>query len=293
MPEMNGLETVAAIRALGGRFETLPIMALTANIEAGMLEMFLENGFNDFVSKPIEMPKLEKTLKKWIPVERRRKHARAAAVDILPDAPESPFAGIDGLDVVKGMVIAGGKSAAYRDVLRLYCRDANERIEFFRLPCAETQLNTFISHAHALKSASAAVGASGLSVEAGSLEAAGNRADMEFIRDHVDGFRSRLARMLERIGAVLAVDKERAPDAEDGKADIKSLHVGLAPKLRRLKKALKIEDVQTTDRLLAELSAMQLDAESDAALSRVSDMILISEFGEAVIILDNILRNPS
>ncbi|MDR1581030.1 MAG: response regulator, partial [Synergistaceae bacterium] len=53
MPEMNGIEAVAAIRSAPGEyFRTVPIIALTANAVSGMREMFLENGFNDFLSKP-------------------------------------------------------------------------------------------------------------------------------------------------------------------------------------------------------------------------------------------------
>jgi CheY-like chemotaxis protein len=72
MPEMDGIEAVAAIRALGGRFTELPIAAFTANAVSGMKEMFLANGFNDFISKPIETAKLDALLQKWIPAAKRQ-----------------------------------------------------------------------------------------------------------------------------------------------------------------------------------------------------------------------------
>jgi CheY-like chemotaxis protein len=53
-PGMDGLETVAAIRALGGDRARLVIVALTANAVSGARERFLENGFDDCLSKPIE-----------------------------------------------------------------------------------------------------------------------------------------------------------------------------------------------------------------------------------------------
>jgi CheY-like chemotaxis protein len=71
MPGLDGIETTRAIRALGGRFENLPVVALTANAISGMMEMFLANGFNDFLSKPIERPKLTDILERWIPPDRR------------------------------------------------------------------------------------------------------------------------------------------------------------------------------------------------------------------------------
>jgi len=71
MPEMDGIEATIAIRALGGSFAELPIIALTANVLSGMGDMFLENGFNDFLAKPIETPKLDFILQKWVPREKQ------------------------------------------------------------------------------------------------------------------------------------------------------------------------------------------------------------------------------
>jgi len=71
MPDMDGMETVAAIRALGGRFEKMPIAALTANVVVGMKEVFLQNGFDDFLPKPIEMTKLHELIERWLPIEKR------------------------------------------------------------------------------------------------------------------------------------------------------------------------------------------------------------------------------
>jgi len=73
MPGMDGMEATAAIRSLEGEgFQKLPIVALTANAISGMEEMFLENGFNDYLSKPIDIQKLNVILEKWIPAEKQK-----------------------------------------------------------------------------------------------------------------------------------------------------------------------------------------------------------------------------
>jgi len=72
MPEMDGIEAVAAIRALGGHFAELPIVALTANVVSGMKERFLANGFNDFLAKPIRTAELDTLLQKWIPAAKQQ-----------------------------------------------------------------------------------------------------------------------------------------------------------------------------------------------------------------------------
>jgi CheY-like chemotaxis protein len=65
MPGMDGVEAVAAIRK-GEGGSAVPIIALTANAIFGMREMFLENGFNDYLSKPIDMAELDKLVAIWI-----------------------------------------------------------------------------------------------------------------------------------------------------------------------------------------------------------------------------------
>jgi CheY-like chemotaxis protein len=68
MPLKDGIETTKEIRELGKKYEydQLPIVALTANAVSGVKEMFLSNGFNDFISKPLGMQELDDILKKWI-----------------------------------------------------------------------------------------------------------------------------------------------------------------------------------------------------------------------------------
>ena len=78
MPEMDGIEAVALIRewegmlaGMGNAMNAVPIIALTANAEAGIKEMFIEKGFTDFLAKPIDISKLDEILARWIPVEKR------------------------------------------------------------------------------------------------------------------------------------------------------------------------------------------------------------------------------
>jgi len=64
MPEMDGVETVAAIRKIEGYAHT-PIIALTANALRGMKEFYLENGFQDYLSKPINPKALDEIINKF------------------------------------------------------------------------------------------------------------------------------------------------------------------------------------------------------------------------------------
>jgi CheY-like chemotaxis protein len=63
MPEMDGIETTAHLRALGGKFETLPIIALTANAANNAEQLFLRSGFSGFLSKPLEFATLARCIR--------------------------------------------------------------------------------------------------------------------------------------------------------------------------------------------------------------------------------------
>jgi len=286
MPEMDGVETVTAIRALGGRFRELPIAALTANAVSGMKEMFLANGFDDFLGKPIEIPKLNELIERWVPVERRRDPGSEAKEARKEEPPESCFIGIEGLDAARGLVATGGTNAGYRDVLKFYRRDAQARIPFLNAPHAENDLKSFITHAHALKSASASIGATDLSEDAKSLEDAGRRGDMKLIRERVDGFRDRLTALTESLSLALGAGQEEEERGKTSNAEI-------FPILLDLKKALETEDVGTADDLLTELSGKPLDEETKDLVLLLSDLVLVSDFTEAGRVIGDFLKAAS
>ena len=75
MPEMDGVEAMHRIRGMSGAYyKSVPIVALTANAIGGAREMFLAEGFTDFVAKPVELTNLERVLKQYLPPELLREN---------------------------------------------------------------------------------------------------------------------------------------------------------------------------------------------------------------------------
>jgi signal transduction histidine kinase/ActR/RegA family two-component response regulator len=70
MPDMDGVEAAKIIRSLGGYNTEVPILALTANAVSGAREMFLSNGFNGFLPKPMDSDIVADALLRWLPKER-------------------------------------------------------------------------------------------------------------------------------------------------------------------------------------------------------------------------------
>ncbi|MDR1510884.1 MAG: response regulator, partial [Synergistaceae bacterium] len=214
MPGMDGIEATKRIRELGGeRFAKLPIIALTANAISGMREKFLQSGFDDYLAKPIEISKLNDVMERWIPGGKRVKSVRYE-----PKGGAEPPVEIGGVDTARGMAMTGGTREGYLKVLRLYVKDAAERLVFLRefeekmrglpphgsplsgSPPDDSSLSLFVTQAHALKSASASIGAAEISRDAAALETAGKNRDMETIASELGAFCDGLASLAERVG---------------------------------------------------------------------------------------------
>ena len=71
MPEMDGIDTLKNIKAMNKEgMDKIPVIALTANAVSGAREMFLEAGFDEYISKPIELDKFDKMLREYLPEEK-------------------------------------------------------------------------------------------------------------------------------------------------------------------------------------------------------------------------------
>jgi HPt (histidine-containing phosphotransfer) domain-containing protein len=130
--------------------------------------------------------------------------------------------------------------------------------------------SAFITQAHALKSASASIGASEISRDAAALEAAGKNRDMEAVESALGAFCDRLSSLAERIGMAIPAKNRDGEGSGDSGGEI----------LLRLKDALVSEDVRAVDEILAELQCAP-DTLMGESISRISDCVLVSDFRKA------------
>jgi signal transduction histidine kinase/CheY-like chemotaxis protein len=320
MPGMDGIEATAAIRAWEEEQQRkqspefprrIPIIALTANAISGMKEMFLERGFNDYLSKPIEIAKLDDMMSRWIPVEKQIKSGRARRGSFNGEAGIV----IPGVDVKQGIVMTGGTEAGYRKVLAQFRKDLMERLPLFAEVPAETvegtngqfskgkpdridslwNLSAFAAQAHAIKSAAGTIGAVEVSAEAAALEAAGKAGDMEAIRATLPAFREHLTELIAGIGEKMKGEESgvanpasRVKSGEDGLSVIPysprdtRFSLDIRSSLLTLKGALESKNMKEIDKLLGEIEQLPLDEETREAINAVSDKVLMGEYGGAV-----------
>jgi len=307
MPEMDGIEATAAIRELeirneelGIRKKQVPIIALTANAVVGMREMFIKNGFNDFLSKPIDVSKLDEMLERWIPKEKRAINNEQLTINNgqLPDKePYSSFLTPNSslsfsslslsVDTAKGIAMTGGTVDAYTQVLSLFCKDAQDRLPLLQKePDADT-MKTFVTHVHALKSASASIGAQIISSQAAGLETAGKAGDTAFIRENLPRFVEQLKELVKNIRDAL---ENKEPEKQEPLDPHSSFLIPNSSLFKDLAEALKSQKISDIKRILNTLDQQAQEPKLKEILEQISDQVLMTEFDSALQIVEELIN---
>ncbi|RKI43702.1 response regulator [bacterium D16-51] len=204
MPEMDGIETMHRIRKKAGvYYQKTPIIALTANAAPGNREMFLEEGFDDFLAKPVEISVLERVLKRNLPEEKIIFQQKETINNNTPDTPISETENhaaalhqtdgenletteelvIGDLNVKQGMLYCGGQQQ-YLNVLEMYYSQEEEKRQELETLFQKQNWKDYTIKIHALKSIMKSMGADTLSRKAKALEDAGKREDIPYILNH-------------------------------------------------------------------------------------------------------------
>ena len=289
MPEMDGIEATLLIRGLGEKepyYRNIPIIALTANAVSGTREMFLMNGFNDFLSKPINTVKLNSILEKWIPKEKKKTTVGESAAEITMSPKEAGQAiEITGIDTERGMALSGGMKEQYIESLSLFSRDTAEKLKEIEECLENNDLPLYTIHVHGLKSAAANIGANELSEAAKALEAAGNRSDMAYIKKNNNKFIKNMLEQTQKIEtAVTEYKSGRKEEAEPLDREF------MRGELIKLKAALGELDAGITNEIIENLRKFTQGEDIDSVIQSISDNILIAEYDEAIAIIDRVLQ---
>jgi signal transduction histidine kinase/CheY-like chemotaxis protein len=179
MPEMDGLETTARIRALDawdGWYREAPVIALSANVISGARELFLANGMNDFLAKPIDANDLNKILAKWLPPDMIYQMPELPLKDILQEAYPFFLSAADTeedaalLDREEGISNSADSETLYLQLLADFHVSHGNDLAKISAALKSADYKTAHRLAHTLKSTSALIGAKRLSRAALAVE---------------------------------------------------------------------------------------------------------------------------
>ena len=262
MPGMDGVQTAQIIRGMG---YTKPIVALTANVITGQSEMFFANGFEDFLSKPIDIRQLDIVLNKLIR-------------DKYPD------------EIVKAARRTKnntGKNpvpppSVNQELAKIFTRDAEKAIGTLETICqkqgnyTDEDIQLYVINVHAIKSALANIGETELSNAALKLEEAGREQNITVISKETPVFLAALRTVIEKINPNKdSIDNEVTDDIRDDD------RAYLLENLSFIHKTCMKYDKKTAKNTLAQLQQKKWPRNISEILDTIAKHLLHSEFTEA------------
>ena len=273
MPKMDGIETTRLIRETG---YTSPVVALTANAITGQADMFLKNGFDDFISKPIDIRYLNVLLNRLIRDKQPKEVIEAAHKEKAE------------------LEQKGGINRNHQDIdfqlAEIFARDAEKAIKVIE-NCMKTKLDDvndihmYIINVHAMKSALANIGETELSAAALKLEQAGRENNIKLIKSDTNNF-------LETLNKVVGKIKQKYVKnvaIEDTEESLALLH----EKLKIIKEACETFDKKTAKNTTSELKEKTWSHNTNKLLDSIAEHLLHSEFEEAAALAEKHLKDMS
>ncbi len=216
MPGKDGIETLREIKenVNNPNSEKTPFVCLTANAISGARQEYINAGFDDYLTKPIDAEKLEAMLIKYLPADKivpteetepeEGKGERGnEAEDIPVSVRECPY-----IDEDTGLRNSGS-AESYLNLLKIFYESIDEKADEIGSLYNDRDLMGFAIKVHALKSSARIIGAKDLGEKAQKLEDAGKSGDSVYIGENAEEF-------LEEYLSFKEVLKEAFPEEEPG-----------------------------------------------------------------------------
>ena len=222
MPHMDGIQAMHKIRSLSSHYAAGShgkIIVLTANAILGVREELIAEGFDEYLSKPIQFRELETVLKAFIPEEKYISKPKMPSVlqeaqtiesiqtpepiqeqsleDLLPQ-----------INVASGLAYCNDNREFYLEILKLLYEEAPEQLNTLQALWDQQDYPNYIVHIHSLKTQLLNIGYVLLAEKAKSLEFAGKEERYEYITEHQETFIREYMALTKQLEVVFATFKE-------------------------------------------------------------------------------------
>jgi signal transduction histidine kinase/CheY-like chemotaxis protein/HPt (histidine-containing phosphotransfer) domain-containing protein len=264
MPEMDGIEATRIIRnEIETEYaKTVPIIALTANAIAGNEEMFLANGFNAFISKPIDIMRLDTILNQWVRDKQsdesliQAETMRKEAVELVEELVPTVFDGfeVEGVDLEAG-IARYEKPEIYLEILRSYTTHTPEQLEKLRSLSRET-LPEYTITVHGIKGASYGICAGIIGRQAEKLEQAAKSGDYETVSGGNGAF-------IEKVEVLLTKLRDLVRHVLDQRSEKKKAALPDPGLLEKMLNASKRFKPVVMEEALSEIEQWEYESQSD------------------------------
>ncbi len=220
MPDKDGIETLKEMKEIADTTNAgTPIVCLTANAISGMREMYINAGFDDYITKPIDPDRLEALLLTYLPKDKIVEASNEDSEDKGADDHDIPdfIKKIDALNVNSG-IIHCGSCEAYMDTLKTYLGSGKKNADEIQKYWADKDVKNTTIKVHALKSTSYVIGAQKLGDFAARLEKAGEAGDVDILEKEIEPLLTQYRELVDKLEPLAY---EYSAKAQDGTKDAK------------------------------------------------------------------------
>ncbi len=208
MEELDGTQAMQQIRLLNDHYALQgegKIIVLTANAIKGTREMLMQQGFDEYLGKPLNIERLEGLLCQFIPKEKivfenmdamSQGSAQSEDMKYIKDA-------LDGVDVDLGVSHCGGQIEDYLKVLEITYKYGEKQLKELNQLWETKEYKNYNIKVHSLKSTTLNIGARGVSDEARRQEEAGVKGDYHYIEENIEKLTVEYQKILKKIEGVL------------------------------------------------------------------------------------------
>ena len=292
MPDMDGVETTQQIRETENLSKDVPIIALTANAVPGMRGFFLENGMNDFLSKPIELSEMGRILLHWIDDEHIEREEKPQSMpektenDIMTSFPQ--YAALEELEFqpLEALKNLDGNTAIYLSVLDVFHKDLPAKIRNLQAFVANQAWRDFKIEIHGIKGALANVGARDLSLKARNLEMAADEEHIDYIMDNLDAMLRELSFLVDKLSFLdlASTGKSNKPAAESYEPQ------QIAAVLRDVFDAIEGLDNDAALTLMDSIDGVSYEENLDSALVKIRGAVGTFQYDDATRLIDGLVQ---
>ena len=175
MPSLDGIQTLRLAKEMEDNLSyDAPTIALTANAISGAREMFLREGFTDYLSKPIDAKELEKMMREYLPAEKLKAPTNEEEEKIEKiNTQQKNSTSYKYLNIELGLQYSAGMEDMYKDILTMFCNLKDDKKSKIQESFDKEDWNNYTTLVHALKSTSLSIGGEELSKAAKQLEMSG------------------------------------------------------------------------------------------------------------------------
>ena len=249
MPDIDGIEATRIIREeIGTEYaKNIPVIALTANAIAGNEAMFLSKGFQAFISKPIEIERLDEIIRRWVRDKEKEKEF-SKYVNAKAEDSRKIFENvkIPRLNIPEGIKRFGGDEETYLDTLRSYADNTGPLLEQIKDVSKDT-LADYAIIVHGIKGSSRGICAEAAGALAAKLESAAKTGDYTFVDENNATLIKLVGDLIGGIKTLIVTIKAENPKPRKDKPD--------AELLKKLLAACERYNANETDDVIAQLDS--------------------------------------